>query len=204
MGELAAVTEDDAAQDGGRPAHDDDDRGRRRTAVALRSGGAAAVALAVLGWLAVGLTPSMSPGSFFWLSEPFELTADGASGYEAVDPAPGEAVAFLTYRNTGQAAVTVSVVAEEALVTDTALVLVPDHGVLDNRAGGTDRVTVPPGREVGVRQTLDLGCLPMSAGSGVVPAVVRLDAQTLGLTRRLELPYPTQVALRSTTDRPGC
>lgn len=182
----------------------DTPRGRARTVLLARVVGAAAALLAVVAWLVVGLTPTMGAGSFFWLSQAFEPAAEGSPAYDATDPEPGEAVTFLTYRNEGPVPVTLSVVPDEPLIESASLVLIPTGGTLGTEADGADRVTVPPGREVGVRQVLTLGCTRMVAGSAVAPGVVRLDARTLGLGRRLVLPYPVDVWLRASTDRPGC
>lgn len=207
MGDDTAVTEHTSTSDGADAPLDDGvehSRRRRRTVLTARAAGGSAVVLAVAAWLVVGLTPSMAPGSFYWLSEAFEPADDGSEAYDATDPETGEAVTFLTYRNAGPVPVTLSVVADEPLVASASLVLVPTDGTIDTGGDGSDRVTVAPGREVGVRQTLTLECLTMDTGSGAAPGVVRLDVRTLGLERRLELPYPVEVWLRSSTDRPGC
>lgn len=169
---------------------------RRRFAWTAGAGITALVSV----WLAVGLNPQLVQGHVAWASE--VVDQDGPErGWTVVDPAPGEARIMVSYRNAGLVPARVRTVPDQPVVSRSEVSVIGERDTVTPEQAAL-QVTVPRGASIAVWQTLDLPCVDLAAGGGVVAQRVLVDVTTLGLTRRLELPLlPSPVTLRTSTDR---
>ncbi|GGC10302.1 hypothetical protein [Cellulomonas carbonis] len=178
----------------------------RRTLV-----GTAALAVVVVGWLALGFSPRLAPGPFSATPAGWETdttASGGLPGEEAwrfIDPGPDGASFTVSWTNTGLFPVRVSAVADQSLVVRTELVRAERWTSVppprDPDGAPHDVVVIAPGEAVAVSATIAIPCVHMTAGSALGVSAVVLEAGSLGLHRRVELELPATMWLESSTDR---
>ncbi|KMM45413.1 hypothetical protein CWIS_11000 [Cellulomonas sp. A375-1] len=162
------------------------------------------VALVVGAWLVVGLNPTLSssytgaadPDA---LEEPFGFGLFGPDESTVVDPSDGTYDGVWSFRNDGRVPVDVRLAAFEPSTYEwrAHLFSLPDDGsvtdeIIDRAA---DVLTVGPGESFGVQFALGFGCAEFAGGSGTGIDSLRLDVTTLGLTRTVDVPGGSSVAI---------
>ncbi len=162
------------------------------------------VALVVGAWLVVGLNPSLSssytgaadPDA---LEEPFGFALFGPDESTVVDPPDGTYDGMWSFRNDGRVPVDVRLAAFEPSTYEwrAHLFSLPDDGSVTDEviARAADVLTVGPGESFGVQFALGFGCAEFAGGSGTGIDSLRLDVTTLGLTRTVDVPGGTSVAI---------
>jgi len=120
-----------------------------------------------------------------------------------VDPSDGTYDGMWSFRNDERVPVDVRLAAFEPRTYEwrAHLFSLPDDGsvtdeIIDRAA---DVLTVGPGESFGVQFALGFGCAEFAGGSGTGIDSLRLDVTTLGLTRTVDVPGGSSVAIMTET-----